>query len=310
MGCKVAVPLSLKAAHERNCEYLQLKCPFHGQCSFQGGLAMVVPHLKADHNVNPVPIRPNGILFYRAKQFSKRNLWNFIFEWDGNMFRFLVKNLHASNVGRPEVAGNLVIAHVQYVGPDSMASQYSYSMAFFNTKTLRPGFEFQGVVSSTMKSMESQVGQPGKEEVFVANSHLANLIADSAGQLNFVIHMKSAKGKADREAERSARDAESSSRRRQTESSATRRSLHQAPPAAPVRPPPAAISGAPAALSVPTPPLANPAMTNDTPSTSSSSTQPTTTHTSSTSSPASTSSTSNNRDDSPQPGTSSVLPPT
>ena len=36
MGCKISAPLSKKAEHERNCDYLQLKCPFHGQCSFSG----------------------------------------------------------------------------------------------------------------------------------------------------------------------------------------------------------------------------------------------------------------------------------
>ena len=47
MGCKVSAPLAQKGDHERSCEYLQLKCPFHGQCSFSGALTMVVPHLKA-----------------------------------------------------------------------------------------------------------------------------------------------------------------------------------------------------------------------------------------------------------------------
>ena len=36
MGCKEAFPLSKKAEHERDCEFLQLKCPFHGQCAFNG----------------------------------------------------------------------------------------------------------------------------------------------------------------------------------------------------------------------------------------------------------------------------------
>ena len=51
MGCKEAHTLSAKAEHERNCPYLQLKCPFHGQCSFGGALSAVVPHLKSEHAV-------------------------------------------------------------------------------------------------------------------------------------------------------------------------------------------------------------------------------------------------------------------
>jgi hypothetical protein len=47
--------------------------------------------------------------------------------WDGNLFRFLIKIVHASNVGRPENV-NLVVGHIQYVGPESMASRYSYQV--------------------------------------------------------------------------------------------------------------------------------------------------------------------------------------
>merc|ERR1712227_405093 len=79
MGCTESYSLSQKEEHERNCPYLQLKCPFHGQCSFGGSLSAVVPHLKAEHSVTPVPVQPSGTLFYRAKFFFKRNLWNFIF---------------------------------------------------------------------------------------------------------------------------------------------------------------------------------------------------------------------------------------
>ena len=51
MGCKEAFPLAKKSAHERDCPFLQLKCPFHGQCAFNGALADVVPHLAAEHQV-------------------------------------------------------------------------------------------------------------------------------------------------------------------------------------------------------------------------------------------------------------------
>jgi len=67
MGCKEAFPLAKKSAHERDCPFLQLKCPFHGQCAFNGSLADVVPHLASEHSVTPVPVQPAGTLFYRAK---------------------------------------------------------------------------------------------------------------------------------------------------------------------------------------------------------------------------------------------------
>ena len=54
MGCREAFILSKKAAHERDCPFLQLKCPFHDQCSFNGSLKDVVPHLASKHEVTPV----------------------------------------------------------------------------------------------------------------------------------------------------------------------------------------------------------------------------------------------------------------
>ena len=149
MGCKEAHSLSAKAEHERNCPYLQLKCPFHGQCSFGGALSAVVPHLKSEHAVTPVPgrfcslliwiqltfaspVQPSGTLFYRAKYFFKRNLWNFIFEWDKNLFRFMVKHIHSSTVGRPENC-NMLVAHIQYIGKQ---------MVFFFTKSLAKPLQF------------------------------------------------------------------------------------------------------------------------------------------------------------------------
>ena len=179
----------LQAEHERNCQYLQLKCPFHGQCSFCGPLTMVVPHLKADHQVTPVPVQPSGVLFYRAKQFFKRNLWNFIYEWDKNLFRFMVKHIHASTVGRNENC-NLLVAHIQYIGPDSMASQYAYQISLFDADRKKSGPKFEGVVSSTLKPLESQVS---KEEVFVATTYTARDYTDQFANLNFIIKMRSLK---------------------------------------------------------------------------------------------------------------------
>jgi len=208
MGCKISASLSKKAEHERNCDYLQLKCPFHGQCSFSGSLNMVTPHLKTEHAVTPVPVQPNGTLFYRAKQFAKRNLWAFIYQWDTNMFRFLVKHIHASSVGRTDNC-NLVIAHVQYIGPDSMAAQYAYQISLFDAERRTNGPKFEGVVSSTMKPLESQVSsQVSKDEVFVATTYTAREYTDQFGQLNFIITMRSLKEK-----EYKKKESSSSSRR-------------------------------------------------------------------------------------------------
>ena len=89
MGCREAFILSKKGIHERDCPFLQLKCPFHGQCSFNGSLKDVVPHLASEHAVTPVPVQPSGTLFYRAKNFYRRNVWTLIYNWDGNMFRYV-----------------------------------------------------------------------------------------------------------------------------------------------------------------------------------------------------------------------------
>ena len=131
MGCKQSFPLSQKAAHERDCAFLQLKCPFHGQCVFNGSLADVVPHLAAEHAVTPVPVQPAGTLFYRAKNFYRRNIWTLIYSWDkpSNLFRFIVKHVHATQVGRTDNC-NLLIAHIQYIGPESMASRYVFDIYY------------------------------------------------------------------------------------------------------------------------------------------------------------------------------------
>ncbi len=169
---------------------------------------MVVPHLKADHQVTPVPVQPSGVLFYRAKQFYKRNLWNFIYEWDKNLFRFMVKHIHASTVGRNENC-NLLVAHIQYIGPDSMASQYAYQISLFDADRKKSGPKFEGVVSSTLKPLESQVS---KEEVFVATTYTARDFTDQFANLNFIIKMRSLKeGSGSRGSSRSRRDRDGSS---------------------------------------------------------------------------------------------------
>jgi len=138
-----------------------------------------------------VPVQPSGTLFYRAKHFFKRNLWNFIFKWDDNLFRFMIKHVHSSTVGRPENC-NLLIAHIQYIGPDSMASQYAYTISLFDADRRKQGPKFQGVVSSTLKPLESQVS---KDEVFVTTFYTARDYTDQFANLNFIINMKSLKTK-------------------------------------------------------------------------------------------------------------------
>lgn len=186
MGCKEAFTLNKKAAHEKDCPFLQLKCPFHGQCAFNGSLAAVVPHLASEHQVTPVPVQPAGTLFYRAKNFYRRNIWALIYQWDNNLFRFIIKHVHANHVGRSDNC-NLLIAHVQYIGAESMASKYAYQISLFDTEARRTGTEFQGLVTSTMKPLESMCN---KEEVFVTTFHAARNYTDQWANLNFIIHMK------------------------------------------------------------------------------------------------------------------------
>jgi len=217
MGCKEAFPLSKKAEHERDCEFLQLKCPFHGQCAFNGSLADVVPHLAAEHAVTPVPVQPAGMLFYRAKNFFRRNIWTMIYSWDkpSNLFRFIVKHVHALQVGRSDNC-NLLIAHIQYIGPESMASRYAYQISLFDSERRQTGHKFEGLVTSTLKPIESQCGTGAaasaaapaaaagtsgnqaaasaagkdKTDVFVTTFAQARNYTDQWANLNFIIRMK------------------------------------------------------------------------------------------------------------------------
>lgn len=194
MGCKKSFPLSQKGAHERDCAFLQLKCPFHGQCVFNGSLADVVPHLAAEHAVTPVPVQPAGTLFYRAKNFYRRNIWTLIYSWDrpSNLFRFIVKHVHATQVGRTDNC-NLLIAHIQYIGPESMASRYAYQICLFDAERRATGQKFEGLVTSTLKPIESQCAKTAdvsKSEVFVTTFAAARNYTDQWANLNFIIRMK------------------------------------------------------------------------------------------------------------------------
>jgi len=103
----------------------------------------------------------------------------------------MVKHIHSSTVGRPENC-NLLIAHIQYIGPDSMASEYVYTITLFDADRRKQGPKFEGVVSSTLKPLESQVS---KDEVFVTTFYTARDYTDQFANLNFIINMKSLKDK-------------------------------------------------------------------------------------------------------------------
>jgi len=94
-------------------------------------------------------------------------------------------------VGRPENC-NLLIAHIQYIGPDSMASEYVYTITLFDADRRKQGPRFEGVVSSTLKPLESQVS---KDEVFVTTFYTARDYTDQFANLNFIINMRSLKEK-------------------------------------------------------------------------------------------------------------------
>jgi hypothetical protein len=59
--------LSKRAAHEHECPYTPIKCPFSDKCGFNGASVDAVAHLSAAHKVFPIPIQPSGSFFYKAK---------------------------------------------------------------------------------------------------------------------------------------------------------------------------------------------------------------------------------------------------
>jgi len=121
----------------------------------------------------------------------------------------MVKHIHSSTVGRPENC-NLLIAHIQYIGPDSMASQYAYTITLFDADRRKDGPKFEGVVSSTLKPLESQVS---KDEVFVTTFYTARDYTDQFANLNFIINMKSLKEKEKEKKEKSSSSSSQSSSR-------------------------------------------------------------------------------------------------
>lgn len=73
-----------------------------------------------------------------------------------------------------------------------MASEYVYTITLFDADRRKQGPKFEGVVSSTLKPLESQVS---KDEVFVTTFYTARDYTDQFANLNFIINMRSLKEK-------------------------------------------------------------------------------------------------------------------
>ena len=84
------------------------------------------------------------------------------------IFRFIVKHVHSSAIGRNENC-NMLIAHVQYIGAESMASRYAYQISLVDIDSRQTGHTFEGLVTSTMKPLESQCSK--EADIFVATFH-------------------------------------------------------------------------------------------------------------------------------------------
>ena len=82
----------------------------------------------------------------------------------------------------------MLIAHVQYIGAESMASRYAYQISLFDTDSRGTGHKFEGLVTSTMKPLESQCSK--EADIFVTTFHQAKTYTDQWANLNFIITMK------------------------------------------------------------------------------------------------------------------------
>ena len=98
-----------------------------------------------------------------------------------------MKHVHSSAIGRQENC-NMLIAHVQYVGAETMASQYAYTISLFDTNSRATGHRFQGLVTSTLRPLESQCTKDA--DIFVTTFHQSRSYTDEWGNLNFIIGMK------------------------------------------------------------------------------------------------------------------------
>ena len=74
-GCKETVLLPKKDFHERNCQYLLVKCPFmikNGKCSYNGTLKHTEDHLKKEHKITGKHSRPEKLRKSRQKKLIKQ----------------------------------------------------------------------------------------------------------------------------------------------------------------------------------------------------------------------------------------------
>jgi hypothetical protein len=77
-----------------------------------------------------------------------------------------------------------------------MASEYVYTITLFDADRRKQGPKFEGVVSSTLKPLESQVS---KDEIFVTTFYTARDYTDQFGNLNFIINKEKTKEKEKKE---------------------------------------------------------------------------------------------------------------
>ena len=70
------------------------------------------------------------------------------------MFRFIVKIVNSKQIGRGDDSKKkaFVISHVQFVGVESLAAKYAYTLNIFEAKSRKRSQEFQGIVTSTLNS--------------------------------------------------------------------------------------------------------------------------------------------------------------
>ena len=112
--------------------------------------------------------------FYKCKGFSRRQtgpslegerslpqvwrqIWVFLFKWDGYMFRFIVKKVNSKQIGRGDNDSkkqDFIISHVQFVGVESLATKYAYTLNIFEAKSRKRSQEFQGIVTTTQTTIE------------------------------------------------------------------------------------------------------------------------------------------------------------
>ena len=76
------------------------------------------------------------------------------------MFRFIVKIVNSKQIGRSSDGDSkkkkkaFVISHVQFLGVESLATKYAYTLNIFEAKSRKRSQEFQGIVTTTQTTIE------------------------------------------------------------------------------------------------------------------------------------------------------------